>query len=181
MALNDKIEGIIKRSAKRNKKIEASQSVIDSQITGMNTNIGSLATQFDTLHNQLQKQQNAITEQNSALKKTTTELTKQNNTLFQNRQQQQIQLQNIQQLVQAIAQQFPNLNIPQQSPTPANNIQQRTPNSLLQQARTQFTTPNSIMVNSNIIEYHNNNNSNNMQTDDEVSDNNNSLKNIQME
>ena len=103
---------MIQRAAEKNKEIAASQSVIDSQLTGMTTNVDSLATQFDALQDQLQQQQQAITAQNKALQNTTLELTKQNNTIVHQQQQQQVQIQYIQQMLQAIASQYPDIQIP---------------------------------------------------------------------
>ena len=146
-AINNKIENMIQRAAAKNKEIEASQSVIDSQITGMTSNVDSLATQFDVLQNQLQKQQKAITDQNKALQTTTNELTKQNNTIVQQQQEQQAQIQYIQMIVQAIANQYPNIQLPSKSP-----ILQRanSANTSLQQAagnNTNLTSKTSENVN----------------------------------
>ena len=134
-ALNTKIEDIIRRSADRHKKIDATQSVIDSQISAMTSNMASIATHFDDLQHQLTKQQSTIQTQTTVLNNTARDLSQQTQMLFQQQQQHEARLNSLhqqhetkldylhqqqevksdflQQIVLAIAGQFPNLNLPQ--------------------------------------------------------------------
>ena len=157
--LNNKIENMIQRAAEKNKEIAASQSVIDSQLTGMTTNVDSLATQFDALQDQLQQQQQAITAQNKALQNTTLELTKQNNTIVHQQQQQQVQIQYIQQMLQAIASQYPDIQLP----TNNTNIMQQVSltHTSLQQAAGTNNMKMTSTINNNVASEHNKNKKNN--------------------
>ena len=116
--------------------------------------------------NQLQKQQKAITDQNKALQNTTTELTEQNNTIVQQQQQQQAQIQYIQLMIQAIANQYPNIQLPTKAPI----IQQANlANTSLQQAAGNNT--NNATGNNNTSGNNNNNmNQNNNGTTPKVND-----------
>ena len=53
LELNTRIDAIIQRATKKNNEIDATQSVIDSQISTMNTNVSTIASQFKKLHSQL--------------------------------------------------------------------------------------------------------------------------------